>query len=162
VRDVLRECLDADLGERVDHDPAVRLDRRGLAAEVERHDGVGLLRQRDAHEVDMKEGAGARLTRNVVDEHGHLAGVQTGQGEQGRLAPAAVGLLEDGGVGLDRRRIRVAPEDHSRQAPFAAQPPDLLAEDGARTDFELRCFSHAGTLPLLRGVEDVSISGRGR
>src|ERR1700687_3693739 len=110
----------------------------------------------------MEEGAGARLARDVVHEHGHLAAIKTGEGEQGRLAPAAVALLEHRGVGLDRGRVRVATEDHARQAPFAAQPADLLAEDGARTDFELRCFSHAGTLPLLRGFGDLSISGWGR
>ena len=82
-----------------------------------------------------------------MHEDGDVAAIETGQRKERGLAPAPVALLEDTRVGLDRRRLRMAAEDHGGQAALAAQRPDLLAEHGARTDLELRCISHVDSLP---------------
>ena len=132
---------------RVQQDRAERAHGGRFVDEVERHVGVGLLGERDASEVHVEHATGHRVAADVVDQGRHLAAVEPGQREQRRVAPAAVRKLEGVLIRLDRGRIGAPAEDDTRQQTLPAKGVHLLAEDLARTDAELLCFGHDGSLP---------------
>ena len=126
---------------------AERPDSGRLIHEVERHVGVCLLGKGNAGKVDVQHASRDGIAAHVVDEGRHLAAIESGQGEEGGVAPAAVGKLERVLVGLDRRRIGAAAEHDTREQALAAKGVDLLTEDLARADVQLLGFGHDGLLP---------------
>src|SRR2546425_7207313 len=130
---------------------------------MERHVGVGLLREAHSREVDVEHAAALRIAGDVMDEGRDLSAVEAGERQQRRVPPAAVRELEAVGVGLDRQRVGVTAEDDARQHAAPAKAVYLLAEDGPLADGELLGFGHVLTLSwvFVRSLNYLTTGGGG-